>query len=62
MSNLSFAYLTIVFKVGQLSTDAFNQYEMKLQKENATIRIKCWVVQVQPITKSLSLFESEGRC
>ena len=62
MSNSKFAYFTIVFKVGQLSTDAFNQYEMKLQKENATLRIKRWVVKVQPITKSTSLFESKGRC
>ena len=62
MSNLIFAYLTLVFKVGQLSTDAFDQYEIKSQKENATLRIKRWAVQVQPITKLLSLFEFKGRC
>ena len=36
--------------VGKLSSEVFSKYELSLQKKNATLRIKRWMVKVQPIT------------
>ena len=36
--------------IGRLSSDVFSKYELNLQRKAATLRIKRWMVKVQPIT------------
>ena len=44
--------------IGKLSSEVFMKYEMNLQKQVATLRLKRWMVKVQPITKGTTLFET----
>ena len=44
--------------IGRLSSDVFSKYELSLQKKAATLRIKRWMVKVEPITANTSLFET----
>ena len=37
--------------IGKLSSEVFTKYELSLQKKAATLRIRRWMVKVQPITK-----------
>lgn len=43
--------------LGQLSSEVFSKYELSLQKTAATMRIKRWMVKVEPITSGTTLFE-----
>ena len=44
--------------IGHLSSDLFEKYEMQLQKRNAVLRLRRWIVKVQPVTKGTTLFET----
>ena len=45
-------------QIGKLSSEVFMKYEMNLQKQVATLRLKRWMVKVQPITKGTTIFET----
>ena len=44
--------------VGQMTNEAFSQYEIQLQKRNAKIRLRRWLVKVQNIVASTTDFDS----
>ena len=44
--------------IGRLSSEVFSKYELSLQRKAATLRIKRWMVKVQPITAGTTLFET----
>ena len=43
--------------VGKLSSEVFSKYELSLQKKNATLRIKRWMVKVQPFSAGSTLLK-----
>ena len=44
--------------IGRLSSEVFTKYELSLQKQAATLRLKRWMVKVMPITNGTTLFET----